>query len=324
MTDAAAATPPPVPDRRIRVLWNPSSGRKAGLPTNHADEGLLTELMAKHGLGDDLRATTSEEDAIAQAKAAVKEGIEVVVAAGGDGTIGLVGRQLMGTDSALGMLPLGSVMNIPRMLEVPRDLDGAAEVLRTGRIRAIDVGETGGDVFYEAVSVGLHAAVSRELPKADEGDRAAIWRSIVAGFRYRPSRMTIELDGDATRTIATRALLVAIANGPYMGAGFTVAPDAQLDDGRFDVRIFRHFSKRELLLHFVSIAFGRRAYVPHVTTERAARVRITGARPLPARADARDLGTTPVEVGIRPAALHVVVPAPGDPAADVTPDASDP
>jgi diacylglycerol kinase (ATP) len=94
-----------------------------------------------------------------------------------------------------------------------------------------------------------------------------------------------------------------------MGAGFTVAPDAELDDGRFDVRIFRHWSKRELVRHFVSIAFGRRAYVPHVTTERAARVRISGARPLPARADSRDLGTTPVEVRLRPAALRVVAPA---------------
>jgi diacylglycerol kinase (ATP) len=140
----------------------------------------------------------------------------------------------------------------------------------------------------------------------DEGDYGAIIRSIVAAFRYRPSRMTIELDGG--RTIETRALLVAVANGPFMGAGFTVAPEASLEDGLFDVRVFLHYSKRDLLLHFASIAFGRRAYAPHSLTERAARVRIVGRRPLHARADAEDLGTTPVEFEIRPKALRVVRP----------------
>ena len=92
--------------------------------------------------------------------------------------------------------------------------------------------------------------------------------------------------------------------------GFTVAPDALVDDGLFDVRIFEHYSKRELLRHFASIAFGRRAYAPHVRTERSGSVRITGVHPLPARADAIDLGSTPVEFLIRPGVLRVVAPQP--------------
>ena len=215
----------------------------------------------------------------------------------------------MGTDTALGILPLGSVMNIPRMIDVPRDLDEAAQVLREGHVRTIDLGQVGDLIFFEAGSVGFHAAISRELPKVDEGDYGAIFRSIVAAFRYRPSRMTIELDGE--RTVETRALLVAVANGPYMGAGFTVAPEASLEDGLFDVRMFLHYSKRDLILHFASIAFGRRAYEPHSLTERAARVRIVGRRPLAVRADAEDLGTTPVEFEVRPKALRVVAPPAG-------------
>ena len=72
------------------------------------------------------------------------DGIDVVVAAGGDGTIGAVASALLGTDVALGVLPLGSVMNIPRMLGVPRDLEAAAIALATGERRRIDVGEAGG------------------------------------------------------------------------------------------------------------------------------------------------------------------------------------
>lgn len=305
------------PGRQIRVLWNASSGRKGGLPTSSGvDEEALRDLMARHGLGEELVATGSEEEAVEATRSAVRDGYDVVVGAGGDGTIGTVGRELLGTDTALGMLPLGSIMNIPRMLDVPRDLEGAAEVLATGRVRRIDVGDVDGEVFFEAGSVGLHAAIFREAAQVDAGDYGAIWRSIVAALRYRPSRMELELvdaEGAAPRTIATRALLVAVANGRFMGAGFTVAPDASLDDGLLDVRIFRHFSKRELIRHFAGIAFGRRAYAPHTDTERAVRVTITGHRPLPARADAVDLGHTPVTFSVRAGSLLVVAPRPEQP-----------
>jgi diacylglycerol kinase family enzyme len=90
----------------------------------------------------------------------------------------------------------------------------------------------------------------------------------------------------------------------------TVAPQARLDDGRFDVTIFEHFSKRGLLRHFASIAFGRHRYVPHVSTHRSTFVRISSVHPLPARADSHDMGTTPIEFRVIPAALKVFVPPP--------------
>ena len=197
-------------------------------------------------------------------------------------------------------------MNIPRMLGVPRDLEEAARILADGHVRSIDVGQVGDRIFYEAGSVGMHAAATRELPKVDRGDYGAIIRSIVAAFRYRPSEMRIELDGD--RTIETKALLVAVANGPFMGPGLTIAPEASLDDGLFDVRVFLNYTKGELVRYLASIAFGRRAPERRSLTERASRVRITSGRPLPARADAQDLGTTPVVFEIRPRVLAVVAP----------------
>jgi diacylglycerol kinase (ATP) len=101
--------------------------------------------------------------------------------------------------------------------------------------------------------------------------------------------------------------MAVIANGQYAGTGMTLAPDARLDDGLFDVRVFRHFSKLELLRHLASIMFGRRAYVPRVSTYRAAAVRIVGHHPLPCRADSVDLGHTPLECRVRAKALRVVV-----------------
>lgn len=85
---------PRTDERRIRILWNPTAGRKGGIPTNRSSREMLLELLPRNGLGDELIATGSEQEAVEAARDAVDRGYDVVVAAGGDGTIELVGRQL--------------------------------------------------------------------------------------------------------------------------------------------------------------------------------------------------------------------------------------
>lgn len=293
------------PDRRLRVIWNANAGEKGGLTTNRTGELELRALMERFGLGEDLVESKSEEEAIEAAQGARADGYHGIIAAGGDGTVALIADQLLGSDVALGILPMGSVMNMARMVGVPRDLEGAARLIAAGHIRNMDIGVHDGEPFYEAASVGMNAAIFKQVQQADEGDYRGLVRAIFTAFRYRPARMEIRLDRG---TLHTRALMVTVSNGPYTGAGFTVAPDAHLDDGLFDVNVFRHFSKLDLIRHFVSIAFGRRAYSPLVRIYRSARVRIAGSRPLPARADSRDLGTTPVEFEVRGGALRVFAP----------------
>jgi len=292
--------------RRVRVIWNQGAGSKGGIPTNGCTRDELVDLMARHGLGDDIVESTSEEETRDATRQAISDGVDVVAAAGGDGTIGLVATELLGTPVALGIIPLGSVMNIPRMLGLPRDREEAASILAAAPIVPIDIGEVDGEPFYESGSVGLNAALFREAARFDQGDWLSIMRTIWVALRYRPARMVLELDGG--RRIRTRALMVTVSNGPYTGAGMAVAPDARLDDGRFDVRVFRGFSKWELTRHLLSIAFGRRRYEPRISTHRSARVRVTSVHPLPCRADARDLGVTPVDFSTRAAALRVVAP----------------
>ena len=310
MTSPRHESSRPDPQPRIRVLINPHSGAKAGIPTNTAAEEEVRTAVELHfpGLGEDMVITESEEEAISATRDAVAKGYDVVVAAGGDGTVGTVACELLGKETALGILPLGSVMNVARMLDIPRDLEGAAAVIATGEVRTIDVGEAKGQIFFEGGSVGLNAAVFREAQQVDSD--SARWRPLGAALwvllRYRPPRMVLHLDD---RVLTTRALAVAVANGPYSGLGFTVAPDAAINDGKFDVVIFSRFSRTELIRHFVSIAFGRRRYSAKTATYRSSRVRIEGVHPLPCRADGHDLGSTPVEYVVRGGALRVVVPA---------------
>jgi YegS/Rv2252/BmrU family lipid kinase len=296
-----------VSSRRIRVLFNPHAGSKGPIPINHASEDDVRTAMAHYALGDELIVTPSEEEAIAATREAVAQGYDIVVAAGGDGTLDAVAGQLLNQRTALGILPLGSIMNVARMLGIPRDLDSAAAIIAAGHVRAIDVGEAKGKLFYEGGSVGLKAAVFREAQKMDAGYYRSLLAALWTLVRYRPPRMILYLDD---RVLTTRALTVSVANGPYAGLGFTVSPDALLDDGLFDVVVFSRFSRGELVRHFAAIAFGRRRYTARTTTYRSSWVRVEGVHPLPCRADGHDLGTTPVDYVVRRSALRVVVPEP--------------
>lgn len=291
--------------QRVAVIGNPNSGSKGGLPTNRATVDEAVSALARHGVIGEVVVALSPATAAAQARKAVRAGCDLVVAAGGDGTVGTVAQELLRSETALGVMPLGSVMNLARSLNLPRDLDAAAAIIAAGQSRRIDVGEARGRVFFEAGSVGMNAAIFREANRIDRGDWLGLLSSIWVALRYRAARMTITLDD---RTIRTRALLITVSNGPYTGLGFTVAPGARLDDGLFDVRIFRGFSRWEIIRHFGAIAFGRRRYSPKIDTFRSVSVDVASVHPLAARADAHDLGTTPIRFIACHGALRVVVP----------------
>jgi diacylglycerol kinase (ATP) len=219
----------------------------------------------------------------------------------------------------LGVLPLGSIMNVGRMLGIPRDLDGAARVITAGRVARIDAGHARGTArsrhFLEAAGVGIDAGLFAYFNQIDRGNWWSLRPLLTFLWRYRSRRVLLRLDGQRTRI---SAMMVTVANGPYLGAALTLAPDAKVDDRWFDVQIFTHFSKFELVRHLLSISGGRRAYSPNILTRRARVVEIFADRPLMAHADSHQLGTTPARFELIPAALSVFVGdgvgAPSEPA----------
>jgi YegS/Rv2252/BmrU family lipid kinase len=301
-SDAAGAS------RRILVVWNPKAGSKAGLPTNLAGESDVRAAMERHGLGDELYRSESTEDTRERIDAAIRDDYDVIVAAGGDGTAYGIADAILGRERpVLGLLPLGSAMNLARAVGIPRDLDQAAAIIEAGHVRAIDVGVIGGKPFHEIVSIGLSAEA---FDHAQEVDRKHRWRAILEfirlAARYRRTRVELELDG---RVIRRRARALAIANGPDTGMGVRLAPDATVDDGRLDVIVYEGLSPSGLVLTlFRGLAGGDRASTFHVA--HAAHVRVATHRPLAVRADARDAGRTPVELSIRPRALRILAPMP--------------
>jgi diacylglycerol kinase family enzyme len=209
-------------------------------------------------------------------------------------------------------------MNMARTLCIPRDLDSAARIIAQGQGLAMDVGRIGDRYFLEAAGVGLDAGLFAYFDRLDRG--AARLGGVLRGairFLQTLGRPRVIILADGSRQVM-RASMIAVANGPFVGAAYTIAPDARIDDGMLDLVVFRGAGLLRLLLHLALVAGGRSMPFPAATrTLRAARVEIDlmRRRPFPVHADGKVVGTTPVRFEAVPAALKVLV---GTPSPDAT------
>jgi YegS/Rv2252/BmrU family lipid kinase len=296
---------PPRPTRAILVIWNPGAGG-GGTGDDQARErrSQIETALANHGVEVDLYESASEEDTARRVDAALAAGVSTIVSAGGDGTVRSIAFRLLGRDTALGILPLGTAMNVARSLDIPLDLEGAAAILARGHVRSIDVGEVRGRPFLEVASVGLGADVLEGATEVEEGRFRRALAILRRAVRSPRTRVRLKLDG---REVRGRAPAIAIANGRFTGRGLELAPDALLDDGRFDVLLYDGFGPWQLAGHLVRVLVGG-SRDPRVRHCRAASVHIAAHRALPVRLDSQDVGTTPVHLVTRPAALRVIAP----------------
>jgi diacylglycerol kinase (ATP) len=288
------------------VIWNPVAGGGEPSDEDVAERRAAIEAALRtSNLDAEVHQSASEADAARRVEAALTAGVSTIVAAGGDGTVRSIAFRLLGREAALGILPMGTAMNVARSLDIPLELDGAANVLAAGRIRAIDVGEVRGQPFLEVASIGLGAEVLEGATEAGEGRFRIALEALRRAIGRPRTRVRLQLDG---REVLGRAVSVAVANGRFTGRGVELAPQASLDDGRFDVLLYEGFGPLQLAADIVRVLVGR-ANDPRFRRYRAAIVRVSAHRPLPVRLDSQDVGSTPVEIVTRPGVLRVIVPA---------------
>ncbi len=315
--------------KRASLIMNPVSGTDEPNPMKLPD--LLAALEAED-IRADLAFTKPDESPALLAQRAVEEAYDMVIVGGGDGTVSEVAKGLIHAPIPLGIVPIGTYNNIARSLSIPTDMAQACQVIAQGQIKTIDVGQANNDnehYFFEAAGVGLDAALFPLGEEVKGGQWGRMLQAARLAIGYQPQRLRIELDRPLAkamvrtalpkrflrRQIATRsefqlqALLVVIANGPYYGTGFTVAPDAVMDDGLLTVSVYRKFSKWELVRHFWSISRGQYYYSPKIETYQVAKVRFTSIAKLPVHIDGHQIGELPVTFQVVKQALKVIVPA---------------
>jgi diacylglycerol kinase (ATP) len=230
-----------------------------------------------------------------------------LVLLGGDGTVHSFAN-LPFADAEAALLPVGGANNIARSLGIPLDLARAAALAVRGSARSLDLIEARSPerrvLAVEGISVGFHAVARARYSAVNSTDvRAAVGAGFSAIRAYHPVPVALELDGDAE--LAPLGQLF-VANLPYYGPRLAVAPDADPADGLLDVV---RIPARGRLDTVAALASLRRGRDPRdLSRTRAGRVRISTGGRSPVIADTTDLGTGPVDLAIRPAALRIVVP----------------
>lgn len=284
--------------KRYRLIVNPTAGGGAArraVPT-------IERMLREHGLTFDLVYTERPWHAPELARQAVRDGYDIVVAAGGDGTANEVLNGLMqakqageGT-AALGVLCVGRGNDFAFGAGVPHTLEMGCKALSEDHRRIIDVGHVGGAslpggrFFGNGAGIGFDTVVGLEAAKLKHlrgflGYLVAALKTIF--LYYRAPLTRIEYGG---QTIEQKSLMISIMNGRRLGGGFMTAPDAEIDDGRFDLCIARQVSRAGILALIPRFMKGTQASRPSVTTGRAERITVTAIEGvLPAHADGETL-----------------------------------
>ena len=290
-------------DRAVALIVNPQAGGGRAAAALPVVEAALTRL----GLRFHTEPTTSLEHAEELARAAVAAD-ETVAALSGDGLIGKLAGELAGTGGVLAVLPGGRGNDLARALGIPQDAEAATQVLATGRIRELDLGEVDGRPYIGIASCGFDSDANRianEAPPA-LGNLVYAYGALRALAAWKPARFDLVVDG---RELSFSGYSVAVANSPRYGGGMQLAPNAELDDGLFDVVMSGRTSKRRALLGLPKVFDGTHLDLPHVRVERGREVRVAADRPVTVYAAGDPIGELPATLRVRPRAVRVLVPA---------------
>jgi diacylglycerol kinase (ATP) len=226
---------------------------------------------------------------------------------------GIAGRS--GVEIAL--IARGTGWDFARSLGLPRNIDRAIEVALSGETRTIDLGratyrlwsgEDGQSFFANVASAGMSGAIAQranDSTKVLGGKVSYLWATFAVFARWSSTEIHVTVDGETRRA---RMHDVIVANGPYVGGGMKIAPEAEPDDGTFDVLLIGDLTKRDLVLTMPKIFRG--THLPHPKAEllRGAHVSVDAADRLPIELDGEQPGTTPARFEIVPQALRVRVP----------------
>jgi YegS/Rv2252/BmrU family lipid kinase len=312
--NADRLTQPLGPGTRATLIYNPRSGTHA---VRASLDGAL-EVFRHYGWRVEMQGTQQAGDVRRLAAEARSSGYQVVVVAGGDGSLNEAANALAHSDVALATLPSGTANVWARQIGLPvpaplynTQLVEAARSICTGLIRPIDLGSTNGRNFMLWSGAGLDAYVtSRIEPRPPWVKRWGVagygLRALWYAVQYRGTPMTIEVDDQPPRR--DRVLMVLISNIQLYAGIVRPSPEARVDDGWLDVCIFQGTSFAYTARHFVSIALGRTAQDPQLINLRGRHIRIGAKQPTAVHVDAEPIGVTPIEVQIEPRILRAIVP----------------
>jgi diacylglycerol kinase (ATP) len=290
---------------KVRAILNPRAGvaAKRALAAVRRGRPSWTDLT--------VAVTTGPGDARTLAVEAAQAGAELVLSVGGDGTANEAAQGLLGSPTALGIVPVGSGNGLARCLRIPLDPARALVALEDGVDCAMDVGTTNGRLFLNVGGAGFDAVIGADFQAAGRSGRrrgilSYVLLSLFRVARYRASPLRLEADGLGHELCP---FLICLANGPQYGGGATIARGAKLDDGRLDIVVIDDAPRPVLLANVPRLFTGRLDRSALYRRLTAGSAILTGRAPFAYHRDGEpEAPVSRLEVGLLPRALKVRVP----------------
>ncbi len=306
-------------EERWFAIVNPVAGDGKGL----SDWPVISKLLRDNGIPFDFAFTEKRYHGIELSVEAVNKGYRKIIIVGGDGTIhevvnGLfIQKEVPTTGVLLAVIAVGTGNDWIRMFGIPRKYTEAIRAITEGHSFMQDVGRIDYHksnfphrrYMANVAGIGFDAFVNKRYNRLkDEGKRGKrlyLWSTLKAVFRYRSTKIRVEIDGRAVSDEMIYSATIGI--GKYNGGGMLQTPDAIADDGLFDVTVIRNISRLGVLYHFKSLFNGRIYEIPRISHHRGRTIKIFSEPETCVEVDGEALGYSPFEFEVVPCAVNVIV-----------------
>ena len=294
---------------RVKLIANPGAGNVL-MAASRLEQ--VTSCLLESGIKVDVAFARPKKEAIPIAQKAVKDGYNVIIAMGGDGTIGAVIRGIAGSKARLGIIPAGTENDIAASLGIPEDLEAACALIASGHIRKLDLGQISTKKrkkfnFLMVAAVGLTATLYPLISEVPEGKLAGIKDALNSILKYK-TKPTVFLTLNDESKIEVETMLVTITNTPITGVKNLVAPAASMDDGLLDIPVYPGFTKPQLLAYFVKTANEGTTPDGRIQRYRAKKIKVKTSPKLDISAEGIIVGTGTAWIDVLPNALRVLAP----------------
>lgn len=288
--------------KKICFIVNPVSG----FGKQKVIEKLVEQHLDRTLYDHQIVYTKAAKHATELAKQAVVDTFDVVVAVGGDGSINEIGRGLIGSNTALAIVPAGSGNGLARCLNIPLNLIRAIEIINRGKEKKIDTFQFNDEHIFNISGVGFDAYINEKMMKLSNRNFFAYFKLIAKEFyKYKEQNFELIIDG---RSHHKKAFLICLANGAQWGHGAYIAPLAENTDGLIDIAILKDVS----IFNVVKLAFQILTKSihksPNLEIIKTAQVSIKQMGEL-AQIDGEtvEIGNT-ISIKVNPLSLKVIVP----------------
>ena len=292
--------------RSAVIIANPTSG---SFPHHHYDHQETLAFLKAQGWQVELWHTSAPGDAARLARRAVEQQMSAVIVAGGDGTINEAIQSLAGSETALGVLPTGTVNVWAREMGIPLDMAKARAILTRGQVRRVDLGQVNGRYFLLMVGIGLDGEVTQAVehkPLKRLGVLGYALATLWFGTGYAGFPLTVSAD-DA-EPVRTRALQVIVGNTRLYAGAFKFTWLARCDDGLLDLCVVHKRGLLGRLIVFFDFALEREQRRLWVRYNTFKTMTIETKDPVAIQIDGDPAGYTPVTFAVVPGSLKVIVP----------------